>query len=373
MAGTGVWLDEDTYRQTQGQLWMQQQMQQVQAGHDWAQQAIESSMRQLQAMVPQVSAPAPAPVATAAVPTPAPTPVPAPTPIPAPQPIQPVAAPAPIPAPTPPPAPAAPLPSMVQAGQDWAQQQIDRLLNPGASQPAQAPPPPQPAPGPAPSPLAPQPAQNAISGLDLSNPSDRVRGQADIINQQSSRTGVPASVIAGIMDTEAGGPNSTSPSGAAGFMQVMPQHFQPGENAYDPVTNIGRGADILADNYKRYGSWDKAAAAYFGAIDAQGNILGSAQDVRGTTGSSYVSQFLSNLQHYKDMGLDGAGQAVQDVVQKGQTAVNTAAQGVQSAVARVSQFAMGLSSGDAMAFCGPAAALAFAQTYGRNPTVDEAK
>ena len=34
---------------------------------------------------------------------------------------------------------------------------------------------------------------------------------------------------------------------------------------------------------------------------------------------------------------------------------------------------MGLSSGDAMAFCGPAAAMAFAETFGRNPTVDEAK
>lgn len=43
------------------------------------------------------------------------------------------------------------------------------------------------------------------------------------------------------------------------------------------------------------------------------------------------------------------------------------------AAARQSQFGLGLSSGDAMAFCGPTAALAFAQTYGRNPTVDEAK
>lgn len=74
-----------------------------------------------------------------------------------------------------------------------------------------------------------------------------------------------------------------------------------------------------------------------------------------------------------DSTLGSAQGAAQNVVQTGQTAVNTAVQAGQAAVARTSQFAMGLSSGDAMAFCGPAAAMAFAQTYGRNPTVDEAK
>jgi hypothetical protein len=151
-------------------------------------------------------------------------------------------------------------------------------------------------------------------------------------------------------------------------MQVLDQHFKPGENPFDPTTNITRGAEILADNYKRYGSWDKAAAAYFGSIDAQGNIT-NASDAQGTTGNSYVSKFLSNLQHY---GGDAAG-AVKDVAQTGLSAVNTAVQGVQSAVARTSQFGLGLSSGDAMAFCGPTAAIAFAQSFGRNPSVAEAK
>jgi flagellar protein FlgJ len=55
-------------------------------------------------------------------------------------------------------------------------------------------------------------------------------------------------------------------------------------------------------------------------------------------------------------------------------AVNTPDQASQAnAAARQSQFGLGLSSADAMAFCGPTAAMAFAQTYGRNPTVDEAK
>jgi cell wall-associated NlpC family hydrolase len=197
---------------------------------------------------------------------------------------------------------------MLQAGQNWAQQQIDNLLKPSAPP---APPPPSPvAPqaGPLtpdvsaaiPPPPAPGGPSGAISGdLNMTNPSDRVRGQADLIRQASASTGVPSSVIAGIMDTEAGGPNSVSPAGAMGFMQVMPQHFQPGENGLDPATNIQRGAEILRDNYQRYGSWDKAAAAYFGAIDSSGNILGGAQDARGTSGSTYVSKFQNNLQNYQ--------------------------------------------------------------------------
>src|SRR5215471_4980779 len=177
------------------------------------------------------------------------------------------------------------------------------------------PPAPQPAPVSAPAAGAALPQGG---GLSLGNASDRVRGNSDIIARASATSGVPAPVIAAIMDTEAGGPNSLSPAGAKGFMQVMPQHFRPGEDPYDPETNIQRGADILADNYKRLGSWDKAAAAYFGAVDANGNILGGARDARGTTGAGYVGRFQGNLNNYQ-----GGSSVVQDIQQTVQGAGNT--------------------------------------------------
>src|SRR6516162_4285044 len=96
MADSGIWLGPDEYLQTQGQIWGQQQLQRVQSGEDWANQAIQTSMQRLQAMVPQMPPPAPAP-------PPAQTPVPAPTPAPVATP-EPVAAPpqsAPPPAPVP--------------------------------------------------------------------------------------------------------------------------------------------------------------------------------------------------------------------------------------------------------------------------------
>lgn len=74
---------------------------------------------------------------------------------------------------------------------------------------------------------------------------------------------------------------------AQGLMQVMPGNA-PGANLLDPRTNIRYGMGILADNFKRYGDWDRAVAAYFGAIK-DGQITG-AKDDNGTDGYSYVNQ-----------------------------------------------------------------------------------
>lgn len=109
-------------------------------------------------------------------------------------------------------------------------------------------------------------------------------------------------IIQAIMMIESqGNAGARSPAGAMGLMQVMPFHFGPGEDGMDPRTNVMKGAKILADNYRRWGSWDKAAAAYLGAIDANGNITGAA-DAHGTTGNAYVQRFNENLARLKAAG-----------------------------------------------------------------------
>jgi LysM repeat protein len=64
-------------------------------------------------------------------------------------------------------------------------------------------------------------------------------------------------------------------SGATGLMQVMSFWFKAGENPYDPWTNIGRGTYILRYGYDRWGTWDKAVAAYLGGITRTGTITSS--------------------------------------------------------------------------------------------------
>jgi hypothetical protein len=90
----------------------------------------------------------------------------------------------------------------------------------------------------------------------------------------SAATGTPLSLIAGVMRVESGGdPETVSPQGAQGLMQVMPAELGalgiPQTLWRDPATNILAGAAILAQ--RASGGWEAAVAYYFGiGCDAYG-------------------------------------------------------------------------------------------------------
>lgn len=121
-----------------------------------------------------------------------------------------------------------------------------------------------------------------------------------LITQASIETGVPWEVLVAIMGIESGGnPDTLSAAGAVGLMQVMPQYWQDlawqfGGDLWDPWTNIRTSAEILSRAHTWWGSWDLAAAAYFGAINESGEVTDEA-DAYGTTGHDYVERFTSNL------------------------------------------------------------------------------
>lgn len=129
----------------------------------------------------------------------------------------------------------------------------------------------------------------------------------DLAVKVAATVGIPWQVILAVMGAESGGDqHSVSVAGAQGLMQVMPFHFGSGDDMLDPFTNVMKGAQILKDNYDRYGSWDQAFAAYLGAIDANGNIT-SAQDAYGTTGQDYVRLVDNNLAYLGFGGVGGNG------------------------------------------------------------------
>jgi len=120
-----------------------------------------------------------------------------------------------------------------------------------------------------------------------------------LIDEAAAQYGIDGDAIQAIMMIESqGNANARSGVGAMGLMQVMPFHFQTGEDGMDPRTNVFKGAQILADNYKRYGNWDSAVAAYLGAVDANGNPT-TATDMYGTSGIKYAQMFNDNLQRIK--------------------------------------------------------------------------
>jgi cell wall-associated NlpC family hydrolase len=113
-----------------------------------------------------------------------------------------------------------------------------------------------------------------------------------------TESGVPWEVLAAIMSIESGGNNANDPGGAMGLMQIMPKYWQQlanrfGGNLQDPYTNIRTAAEILKMNYEQYGSWEKAAAAYFGgggAFNPDGSYSNSS-DSYDTTITDYVERF----------------------------------------------------------------------------------
>jgi soluble lytic murein transglycosylase-like protein len=100
-------------------------------------------------------------------------------------------------------------------------------------------------------------------------PDDPVLHWLPEILAAAGQTGVSPALIAGVIQTESqGDPASTSPHGARGLMQVMPDHLvEQGvrEAAWDdPAANILAGAWLLKWNIDQYGSeWD-GIAHYFG-------------------------------------------------------------------------------------------------------------
>ncbi|GAB4521928.1 MAG: hypothetical protein Fur0018_03040 [Anaerolineales bacterium] len=91
-------------------------------------------------------------------------------------------------------------------------------------------------------------------------------------------------LVATVMQIEScGDPRAISHAGAMGLFQVMPFHFQPGENPYDPDTNAMRGMAYLHRALDAFGQNPRLAlAGYNGGIGgaSQAESLWSAEMVR---------------------------------------------------------------------------------------------
>lgn len=91
---------------------------------------------------------------------------------------------------------------------------------------------------------------------------------ADKIPAWAAAAGLDPNLIATIMQIEScGDPQARSRSGAMGLFQVMPYHFTPTDNPYDPNTNALRGLDYLRRSLETAnGDPRLALAGYNGGI-----------------------------------------------------------------------------------------------------------
>lgn len=151
-----------------------------------------------------------------------------------------------------------------------------------------------------------------------------VRQWQDLVVAACAGSSVPPSLVLGLMLVESGGQariesrvmnydTAGRPIGRAqGLLQVLPFHWgiRPGpdgelseeEKAFcqDPERNIAKGVELLAAAYRTWGSWEKALARYFGALDSTGAIRDWA-DATGVSGRLYVRLVLAARARFLDV------------------------------------------------------------------------
>src|SRR5262252_1456144 len=173
--------------------------------------------------------------------------------------------------------------------------------------------------------------------------------------QAAQQAGIDPDIFVNQIQQESGfNPSAKSPVGAIGIAQFMPGTAQGmGIDPTDPYAALDAAAKMDAQNLQKYGGdWRKVLAAYNAGPNAVDQYSG-------------VPPY-KETQDYVSTILGGAKNAVQNVAQGAQQAVS-------NALPTLSQFGdKQLSAAEAYAACGPAAAVRFAQMFGRQPTLREA-
>ncbi len=93
----------------------------------------------------------------------------------------------------------------------------------------------------------------------------RYRGRyLNMARDAARRHGVPEDLFARLVQQESNwNPRAQSPKGALGLAQLMPETARRlGADPLDPAENLNAGAKYLARQYREFGSWRLALAAY---------------------------------------------------------------------------------------------------------------
>lgn len=180
----------------------------------------------------------------------------------------------------------------------------------------------------------------------------------DYARQQAQQVGLDPEIFVRQIQQESGfNPTAKSPAGATGIAQFMPATAQGmGVDPSDPYASLAGAARLMSNYLKQYqGDYAKALAAYNagpGNVEKYGGVPPFEETQRYVStilGSRDTGPYKPNVQ--ESLERIGQGIAPRDISQFGDRQ---------------------LTNSEAYAACGPAAAVRFAQRFGRNPSLREA-
>ena len=187
--------------------------------------------------------------------------------------------------------------------------------------------------------------------------------------QAAQKAGIDPALFQRQIQQESGfDPNAKSGAGALGIAQIVPS-AHPGVNPLDPKAALDYAATWMRQLTDRYGGdVRKALAAYNagpGAVDKYGGVPPFEETQRYVRAIADEGQQADVLGPPPSPGPPLASGPAADPM--------TRATSVPRRAEAVGQFEQGLPYDEAAAICGPVAALAFAQSQGRNPDLAEAR
>jgi flagellar protein FlgJ len=233
-----------------------------------------------------------------------------------------------------------------------------------------------------------QVAPFATTSVDSSSPEAFIRSIAPYAARVSKATGIPAEALIGMAANETGYGKYASHNNLFGIKGTGPA----GSFSTPTWEDYGSGPVTITDDFRAYHSPAESfidfanlietSPRYKGAV-GQTTVDGFVNGLRQggyMTDPNYVSKISAITTRYSsviDDSLRAAGATplgAASGAQPAQTAASVSAP-VSRPIAGVTvpdQFNIGLPPDEALAACGPVAAIAFAQVYGRTPTTAEA-
>ena len=203
-------------------------------------------------------------------------------------------------------------------------------------------------------------------------PPDRSMGLQDYARAAAQRAGIDPDIFVAQIQQESGfNPSAKSPAGAIGIAQFMPGTAAGMKvDPTDPYAALDAAASMDAQNLKKYGGdYSKTLAAYNaggGAVDQYGGVPPYKET------QNYVQTIMGNAKQAAGNAIQGAKEAVGGAASALGTGARAAVDTAYKDISQLPQYNPELTSDEAYSACGPAAAVRFAEKFGRNPTLREA-